>query len=102
LIDVLWLFYLFTKFWHVHLNILTVKSMFTIDYGSDFKLENENIIMHTIFMNINQISNHKIKIYFLEFFQGIQSKVSRGCNAQHEYFFMKFKLTQVFENGVCS
>jgi hypothetical protein len=57
--------------------ILTVKSMFTIAYASAFKLENENIIMHTIFVNINQISNHKIIIYFLEFFQGIQSKVSR-------------------------
>ncbi len=56
---------------------LTVKSMFTIAYASDFKLENENIIMHTIFMNINQISGHKIKKYFLEFFSGIQSKVSR-------------------------
>jgi hypothetical protein len=28
--------------------------MFTIAYASDFKLENENIIMHIIFMNINQ------------------------------------------------
>ncbi len=43
---------------------LTVKSMFTIAYASDFKLENENIIMHTIFMNINQTSNHKIKNIF--------------------------------------
>jgi len=51
--------------------------MFIIAYASDFKLENENIIMHTIFMNKNQISNHKIKIFFLEFFRGIQSKVSR-------------------------
>jgi hypothetical protein len=51
--------------------------MFTIAYASDFKLENENIIMHTIFVNINQISNHNIILYFLEFFQGIQSKVSR-------------------------
>jgi hypothetical protein len=56
---------------------LTVKSMFTIAYASDFKLENENIIMHTVFMNINQISSHKIEIYFLEFFRGIQSTVAR-------------------------
>jgi hypothetical protein len=42
--------------------------MFTIAYASDFKLENENMIMHAIFMIINQVSNCKIKIYFLEFF----------------------------------
>jgi len=75
---------------------LTVRSMFTIVYASDFKLENGNIIMHTIFMNINQTSNHN----FLKKNSWILSrniiKRFKGCNAQHEYFFMKLKLTRSF------